>query len=445
VIAYSQGAKMGIGGHILAQKVNKLVSYLRGIEGIERLNAEKVEQLFQQLQKIQQKEDHKLFDVAESSLPVLDDAEKLEEVTDELKRILGQIQERVYNLHEQKEIDPLEFENILRLSEEIIEYSYSSIISPFPFHNCYSIEDVKAFIDVVRMINPLAVICIKVSPSIDIEFIATGLGRIAKDNTEEILKAKFGDFQGNQEKISEEMAAYARKYGMKIEMWLDGPRGGTGASPNIIKGQMGMHLEYAIPLIHNRLVQDGLRNYVKFMVSGGIRTYEDVVKSVALGADGVIWGTAPMVAIGCDRNRNCHDGCSRGIATSNLCMQKLRDVEVNTQQIINAFTMIQMQVIRALSALGFSDIRELRGRFDKIHWIGLKERVDHRFRIRNEVIKEIEKDERLFEERMAHTPGQSNCGVAAINGTIPIPSYILDRTLQSMHNRGMDGVGMAKT
>ncbi|UCE08040.1 MAG: hypothetical protein JSW07_08435, partial [bacterium] len=89
VIAYSQGAKMGIGGHILAQKVNKLVSYLRGIEGIERLNDEKVEQLFQQLQKIQQKEDHKLFDVAESSLPVLDNAEKLEEVTDELKRILG--------------------------------------------------------------------------------------------------------------------------------------------------------------------------------------------------------------------------------------------------------------------------------------------------------------------------------------------------------------------
>ncbi|MEZ4762118.1 MAG: glutamate synthase-related protein [Calditrichia bacterium] len=58
-------------------------------------------------------------------------------------------------------------------------------------------------------------------------------------------------------------------YGMKIEVWLDGPRGGTGASPNIIKGQMGMHLEYAIPLIHDRLVRDGLRNHVKFIASGG--------------------------------------------------------------------------------------------------------------------------------------------------------------------------------
>jgi hypothetical protein len=107
--------------------------------------------------------------------------------------------------------------------------------------------------------------------------------------------------------------------------------------------------------------------------------------------------------------------------------------------------MIQMQVMRALAALGFSDIRQLRGRFDKIHWLGLKERVDHRYRIRKEVIKEIEKDEKLFEERLIRATGQTNCGVAAINGTTSIPGFILDKTLFSMRNRGMDGVGIAKT
>jgi len=443
VIAYSQGAKMGIGGHILAKKVNKLVSYLRGIEGIEHLNTASVEQLYEILQKIASKEDHPLKSSARESLKSLDEVQSLHQVTSQLKDELLRIQEEVYRLHEQKSLDEIDFENIIRACESIIDYSYTSIISPFPFHNCYSIEDVKAFIDVVHMINPDAVVSIKVSPSIDIEFIAAGLARISKDNTEEILKARFG---GSLPEVwTNEMKDYASRYGMKIEIWLDGPRGGTGASPNIIKGQMGMHIEYAIPLIHNRLVRDGLRNFVTFMAAGGIRTYEDVIKAVALGADGVIWGTAPMVAVGCDRNRNCHDGCSRGIATSNLIMQKLRDVERNTQQIINAFTMMQMQVIRALAALGMKDIRELRGRFDKIHWLGLKERVDHRFRFSKEIQKEITRDEQLFMERLQHETGQSNCGVAAVAGSVPIPGIVLDEGLNAMRNRGMDGVGIAKT
>jgi len=443
VIAYSQGAKMGIGGHILAKKVNKLVSYLRGIEGIEKINNEPLEKLYSQLEKLNARADFPEKTLFDSGRSLLEKTQELQEVGEDLKDFLLNLQEKIYALHETQRLDDITFQRIIRFSESIIVHSYTSIISPFPFHNSYSIEDVKSFIDVVHMINPKAAIAIKVSPSIDIEFIATGLARISRDNTTEIIKARFGETDAR--KYTPEMLDYAKTYGMKLEIWLDGPRGGTGASPNIIKGQMGMHIEYAIPLIHYRLVQDKLRNHVKFMVSGGIRSYEDVIKAVALGADGVIWGTAPLVAIGCDRNRNCHDGCSRGIATSNLTMQKLRDIDKNTRQIINAFTIIQMQVIRSLAALGFEDIRQLRGRFDKIHWLGLKERVDHRFRLNEEIKKEIARDERIFKERLEHATGQSNCGVAAVNGSVPIPGIVLDKGLNAMRNRGMDGVGIAKT
>ncbi len=440
VIAYSQGAKMGIGGHILAKKVNKLVAYLRGVEGLEFLDDEKAQQLIQQIEKIEKAASHPLKSVVQGAAPHIQKAYDENTIFPELKTWLWKIQQAAYALHHEGQLDPIEFEHIIRLTEEVIGLSYTSIISPFPFHNCYSIEDVKAFIDMVRMINPRAVISVKVSPSVDIEFIAAGLGRIARDNTEEALKHIREQVARNTTDLSSMVADYAKKYGMKIELWLDGPRGGTGASPNIIKGQMGMHIEYAIPLIHDRLVSDGLRNHVKFFVSGGIRTYEDVIKAIALGADGVIWGTAPMVAIGCDRNRNCHDGCSRGIATSNLIMQNLRDVDVNSRQIINAFTIMQMQVIKALAGLGFKDIRELRGRFDKIQWMGLKERVDFRIRQHKDYLRQ-----RKVQLATAHPTGQSNCGVAAVIGTEPIPSYVLDRTLHAMKNRGMDGVGVGKT
>jgi glutamate synthase domain-containing protein 2/FAD/FMN-containing dehydrogenase/ferredoxin/glutamate synthase domain-containing protein 1 len=440
VIAYSQGAKMGIGGHILAQKVNKLVSYLRGIQGLEYLNNEKIKSLIQRIERIEKNASHPLNDVSKSAYQELLKAHDTQEIFPDLKVWLWKIQQKAYELNEERHIDPIEFEQILRLCEEVIGYSYTSVISPFPFHNCYSIEDVKAFIDMVRMINPRAVVSVKVSPSVDIEFIGAGLGRIAKDNTEEIIKKKAAEIQEDTLVLGETLSVYARKYGMTIELWLDGPRGGTGASPNIIKGQMGMHIEYAIPLIHDRLVQDGLRNYVKFFVSGGIRTYEDVIKAVALGADGVIWGTAPLVAIGCDRNRNCHDGCSRGIATTNLIMQKLRDVDINSHQMINVFLIMQMQLIRALAGLGLKDIRELRGRNDKILWIGLKERVDFRIRQRKEHM-----PWKKAATEPVHPTGQSNCGVAAVIGNQHIPSYILDEVLKSMKNRGMDGVGVGKT
>jgi glutamate synthase domain-containing protein 1 len=315
VIAYSQGAKQGVGGHLLGRKVFGLVSRLRGVA------------------------------------------------------------------------------------------KGTSLISPFPFHNCYSIEDVKAFIDAVRMINRRTTICIKVSPSPDIEFIFAGLARIAKDN------------------------------GMVIEIWLDGPRGGTGAAPDIIKGQMGMHMEYAIPICHEKLMDDGLRDHVVFMGSGGFRTWGDVIKGVALGLDGVILGTADLVAIGCVRDRNCESGCRSGISTIEPRMQLLRNVEVNTQQIINFRAILQAQIAKAIAALGMKDIRELRGQYDRIRWSVLEERVKNRRRRRADISRPASE---------AQMVAPSDCGVAAIVSNHFIPSHVMDLMLDRMANRGMDGVGVWK-
>jgi len=331
VIAYSQGAKQGVGGHLLGRKVFGLVSRLRGVpEGV-------------------------------------------------------------------------------------------SLISPFPFHNCYSIEDVKAFIDAIRMINRRTAICIKVSPSPDIEFIVSGLARIAKDNK------------------------------MTIEVWLDGPRGGTGAAPDIIKGQMGMHMEYAIPICHEKLMDSGLRDYIVFMGSGGIRTWGDIIKGITLGLDGVVLGTADLVAIGCVRDRNCESGCRSGISTINPKMQLLRDVELNTRQIINFRAALQAQVGRAIAGIGMKDVRQLRGRYEYLEWPSLEERVQNRRHHRLNPSFDSPSprgrdqgtpaEESLLKEEIQPP---SDCGVAAIVSNRIIPSHVMDLMLDRMANRGMDGVGIWK-
>ena len=58
-----------------------------------------------------------------------------------------------------------------------------------------------------------------------------------------------------------------------------------------------MPIEYAIPKVHKFLVEEGIRDQITLMASGGLRSAWDVAKAIALGADGAILGTAELVAI----------------------------------------------------------------------------------------------------------------------------------------------------
>ena len=198
-------------------------------------------------------------------------------------------------------------------------------------------------------------------------------------------------------------------------------------------------------------MDDGLRDYVVFMGSGGFRTWGDVIKGIALGLDGVVLGTADLVAIGCVRDRNCESGCRSGISTIEPKMQLLRNVELNTQQIINFRAILQAQTARAIAALGMKDIRELRGRYDCIEWPLLEERVRDRRRRRAEIslaepLKKQEPGEPALVQQstVEPMPTPSDCGVAAIVSNHFIPSHVMDLMLDRMANRGMDGVGIWK-
>ncbi|MHC5079499.1 MAG: glutamate synthase-related protein, partial [Planctomycetota bacterium] len=137
----------------------------------------------------------------------------------------------------------------------------TSLFSPFPFHSVYSVEDHKKHLDWIRSIHPEALISVKVSTPADVDMVAVG-------------------------------SYYA---GANI-IHLDGSYGGTGAAPDIAKKNISQPIEYAVAQAHDFLVSEGIREEVVLIASGGVRTPEDVLKAVALGADGVVLGTAELVA-----------------------------------------------------------------------------------------------------------------------------------------------------
>jgi glutamate synthase (NADPH/NADH) large chain/glutamate synthase (ferredoxin) len=156
-----------------------------------------------------------------------------------------------------------------------------SLISPPPHHDIYSIEDLAQLIADLRAINPGARIGVKLVAS-------RGVGTIAAG----VVKAG---------------ASYVH---------LSGHSGGTGASPLSSIKHAGAPWELGLAEVHQVLLRNGLRGRVALRTDGGLQTGRDLLVAALLGAEEFAFGTAMLVAVGCDMARQCHlDTCPTGIAT----------------------------------------------------------------------------------------------------------------------------------
>jgi len=207
----------------------------------------------------------------------------------------------------------------------------SSLFSPFPFHSVYSVEDHKKHVDWMKEINHNVLCSIKVSTPTDVDMVAVG-------------------------------AYYAGGHIIHI----DGSYGGTGAAPDIAKKNIAMPIEYAIPKVHRFLVEEGVRDKITLIASGGIRNGLDVAKAIALGADGCVIGTADLVAVECIRCGNCESGrgCARGIATTDPELGSMIDEEYVEQRLVNMYMAWRKQWCDILRTYGLKSIKALRGRSD---------------------------------------------------------------------------------
>jgi glutamate synthase domain-containing protein 2 len=207
----------------------------------------------------------------------------------------------------------------------------TNLFSPFPFHSVYSVEDHKKHVDWIRSIHPNVLVSVKVSTPGDVDMVAVG-------------------------------SYYA---GANV-IHLDGAYGGTGAAPDIAKKNIAMPIEYATAQTHEFLVKEGIRDEVVLVASGGIRTGEDILKAIALGADGVVLGTAELVAIDCVRCGNCERdrGCPIGIATTDPELVPQMTPEWVCDRICNLYKSLAIYMDLRLRSLGMDSVHQLRGRWD---------------------------------------------------------------------------------
>ncbi|HEX7197697.1 MAG TPA: glutamate synthase-related protein, partial [Candidatus Limnocylindria bacterium] len=203
-----------------------------------------------------------------------------------------------------------------------------TMISPPPHHDIYSIEDLAQLISDLRAVNPTARIGVKLVAG-------TGIGTIAAG-------------------VAKAQADY---------IMVSGHSGGTGASPLSSIKHAGLPWELGLAETHQVLVRNRLRDRVALRTDGGLQTGRDVVVAALLGAEEYGFGTAALVAIGCDMARQCHlDTCPTGIATQR---EDLRAKFTGTpEQVVAFFAALAEDVRRELAALGLRSLGDAVGRAD---------------------------------------------------------------------------------
>ncbi len=227
----------------------------------------------------------------------------------------------------------------------------SDLISPSNNHDLYSIEDLAQLIDELKTANPHAKVIVKVPVVPGIGTIAIGIAKAGAD-----------------------------------VLTLSGYDGGTGAARQHALRRAGLPCEIGTVLAHHALTEAGIRDRVEIWADGGLRSAEDCIKLICMGANRLGFGTASMVAIGCTICRGCQlDTCHVGIATQldeeeaherGLKRFVPRVFDPSVAALVRYFTEMGEALRELGGRMGVREIQELVGQADRLVQVSHHDRLD---------------------------------------------------------------------
>ena len=166
---------------------------------------------------------------------------------------------------------------------------------------------------------------------------------------------------------------------------VDGMQGGTAATQDFFIEHTGIPTLAAVRLAAEALRDIGMEDTVQLIASGGIRSGADVAKALALGADAVSVGVAPLIALGCNSPtywqdgsdhdasdgyralgteagycHHCHTGrCPVGVTTQDAELEERLDVDRGARQVTNYLKAMAMETAALARACGKSNVHNL--------------------------------------------------------------------------------------
>ena len=163
---------------------------------------------------------------------------------------------------------------------------------------------------------------------------------------------------------------------------IDSADGGTGAAPMSLIDYMGLPIRETLPLVVNRLVQYGLKDRVKVVVSGKLITPAEVAWALCMGADFACSARGFMFALGCIQALQCDKNtCPTGITTHNKRLQKGLDATVKAVRVKHYVENMVYEVGVIAHSCGVREPRDLKRHHARIvtesgHSISLSETYD---------------------------------------------------------------------